>query len=243
MAHDPYRRLAPRTAEDLRSVEDRPPRWWPEARRAAGYGAGAFAFFSGVFLLSLTGWLRYSPASSDTIEADVGWVAILAVGCGFMWPFLLLSTERDDHGYPRRNLTSILLPALLVVSAIGTAAVTGWSLLMDGRAPTDSVLMTITSDPISLLTVVAALVATHAWCTTCVLGFVRPGCLRLGLGLPTWFVVAGLCFWRAVVSFEEPPSAARALVWAVVAGLGLAALALLALVDETWGEPSTRAWR
>ena len=130
-----------------------------------------------------------------------------------------------------------------MVSAIGTAAVTGWSLLMDGRAPTDSVLMTITADPISLLTVVAALVATHAWCTTCVLGFVRPGCLRLGLGLPTWFVVAGLCFWRAVVSFEEPPSAARALVWAVVAGLGLAALALLALVDETWGEPSTRAWR
>lgn len=232
MAHDPYRHLAPRTAEDLRALDDRPPRWWPETRRAVGYGTGALVFFTGVFLFSLTGWLRYRPSSSDTVEADAAWVAILAVGCGFMWPFLLLSTGRDDLGYPRRNLASILLPALLAVSAIGTVAVIGWSMLMEGRAPADSVLMTIASDPISLLTVAAVLVTTHAWCTACVLCFVRPGCLRLGVGLPTWFVAAGLCFWRGAAAFEEPPSAAGALVWAVVAALGVVALVLLALVDE-----------
>lgn len=232
MAHDPHGRIAPRTAEDLRRAELVGPPWWADQRRAVGAGAGAALLFTGLFLLARAGWLRHRSTSDYPIEADPTLVAILAVTLGVMWPIVLVSTSRPDQGFRVRGLAALLALAVLVVGAIDLVTIGVWSLLMDGRAPTASTLLKMTSDPVALLTVGAVTVTVHAWSAACVVGFVRLTPLRLVLALPTFLAVIGLGSWRAIAAFEQPPSPITLLAWSLIALLGLLSLAVLALVDE-----------
>lgn len=96
MAHDPERSLAPRTAEDLRRQEEVGPPWWADLRRAVLCGLGTAVFATVLILLAKTGALQTQNRSR--VDLDVTWAGIILAIFGALWPYLLISTTRDDAG-------------------------------------------------------------------------------------------------------------------------------------------------
>lgn len=230
MSEDPHARPGPRTAEDLRQGQDSAPSRWADLRRAVLYGLGLAVTVAVLYLLAKTGLLRTQNRSR--IDPDASWAGILMGTFGAMWPYMLISTSRDDLGFRRRGLAAVLVPAAVIVSLGHLVVVALLSLLVGDEVPADAVLATVLDDPIALLTVGAFVLTVHAWCAVCTIGFIRLGAVRVAVSLIAFFVIAGLCVWRGIVMLEEPPSADALLVWGVLGALGLVALALAALVDE-----------
>lgn len=230
MAHDPERSLAPRTAEDLRRQEEVGPPWCADLRRAVLCGLGTAVFATVLILLAKTGALQTQNRSR--VDLDVTWAGIILAIFGALWPYLLISTTRDDAGYRHRGLAGVLAIAVPAAGLLDVVAVGVWSLLVDTRIPSDGVLATVLTDHVSLLTVAALSTTVHAWSTACVIGFIRPSPVRLAVALPGWLLVGGLCVWRTIAGLEQPPSVPGLLAWGVLALLGLVVMALVAVVDE-----------
>lgn len=218
-----------RSADRLREREQRAvPSWGVDLRRMTLCALGVVVLCTLLLLLASTGLLHAKPFGRHVIAADGAWAGILAGIGGLMWAFMQISTKRPDQGYRHRGLAGLLALGVLIATAINLAAMSVWPLIVGDRAAPDEVIATLLTNPLSLALVASFVLAMHACSASCVLGFIRGGWKSsVALVLPFLaFVLLGV--WRGATMFGRPPTVPSVLVWAMIAGLGLGLLAVVA---------------
>ena len=93
--------------------------------------------------------------TSETIDADGLWAGICAGRPTLMFPFLLVEMSREDNGYKRKGIISLLLLATLTACGLEVLVMMTRPHMLGDSAVMGTVATELTSDLLSIVLVPA----------------------------------------------------------------------------------------